>query len=65
MLTFWRDHSLSIVSIGSGLITMLVCIPLAEGTAFDLISAVGAGMFGAGLVGVLAGSLREVNKPED
>lgn len=44
---------------------MLACIPLREGTAFDLVSGVGVALFGAGLLLLMQGPLNEKNKPED
>lgn len=64
-MKWWRDHSLSITLLGVGSAVTAACIPLGEGTAFDLISGVGVAFLTGGLQGLLAGPLRERNKPEE
>jgi hypothetical protein len=61
----WRDHSLSVTTIGSGVVLVGASIPLREGTAFDILSAVGVGLATAGLVFALSGPLCERNRPEE
>lgn len=64
MRRWCRDHSLSIVLLLTGWFVCMASIPLAEGTWFDLVSQTGGALFTAGLVNLLAGPLREVNRPE-
>lgn len=64
MKAIWRDHSLSVVLLGIGVAITLCCIPLREGTAFDLISGIGTSFLTGGLLNVLSGPLREVNRPD-
>lgn len=65
MTHFWRSHSLSIATTVLGLAIMGACIPLKEGTYFDLISGVGNSLLAIGLGGWLYGWFTEKNKPED
>jgi hypothetical protein len=56
---------LSLVAGGIGLAIMVASYPLREGWAFDLISMIGGGLFTAGAFGLMAGPLRERNRPEE
>jgi hypothetical protein len=64
MKKYWQDHSLSLASFFFGLIIIGGCIPLGEGTWFDLISGIGSAFFTTGLIGLASGPLVEKNLPD-
>ena len=64
MRKYWKDHSLSLTFVLLGLVIVGGCIPLEEGTWFDLISGIGSAFFTTGLYGIASGPLVEKNKPE-
>lgn len=63
----WRDHSLTIVATGLGLVCFSVSIWLTEGegTAFDVWCELGGTFLGIGGLGLLSWKFRERVKPED
>lgn len=65
LIKYARNHSLSLMLVATGLALMLVSIPLAEGTWFDLVSQIGGGFLTAGIINLAAGPLKETNKPEE
>ena len=64
-MRLWRDHSLTIVCLVVGVIgSMAAWILFDEGKAFDTLLGVSIGIFTVGLFYLMAGPLREKNKPE-
>lgn len=61
---YWRDHSLSLTFAIAGIIAIALALPLPEGKAFDILSGLGLGALMIGVLNLLAGPLREKNKPE-
>jgi hypothetical protein len=63
-MSFWRDHSLTIVIWGLSLTFLSVAFVFEPGRVFDLLLGIGIGTFTVALLNTLAGPLRERNKPE-
>lgn len=60
----WRDHSLTVALTIIGSILFTIALPLGEGRWFDFWLGLGHGCWTATLLNVLAGRLRERNRPE-
>lgn len=63
-MTFWRDHSLTIVMVAIGLALTAAAFPF-DGKWFDLWLGFGQGTLTASLLFVLSRWFRETAKPED
>jgi len=61
----WRDHSLSIVLLGSGTALCLMAWACEPGKLFDTLLTFGGGLLTVGVFYLAAGPLHEENRPEE
>ena len=64
-MSFWRDHSLTIVMAALGLALTAIAFAFEEGKVFDLILGLGQGTLTTAALFFLSQYFREKAKPED